>query len=500
MSRQAEVLERVLLEADALLREGRFPEGEDRARAVLAQQPRNPGGHYLMGLSALMQERHVDALAHVERALKLDRVNAQYHFMAALCLAPLQRLDEAMASYRRALQFRPEFLEARANLGYLLECSGRGEEAAECYRKVLAHNPDEWFTLNRLGYCERMLGRAESALVPLARAVALEPRSAPTHNELALALLQLGRTAEAIASLRNAVEADPKFAEGWANLAKLLYVEHLEAVRRTERGEGAPPEVGPVIECFDRLLGFDPANVEFKYLRDCLAGERLERPPDRYIEAFFDRFAGQFEQRLLGELAYSAPAVAARMLDGLLHGRTGLRVADLGCGTGLFGDYLRAKAGYLAGVDLSGAMLERARARGRYDELVREEIGDYLARIEPGSLDLAVALDVFIYVGNLGRVLDAARGAMAPDGVLVFSIEDLRERRRDREASAESNGREAPAESYTLLPAGRYAHARAYVEAAAIRAGLTPVAVEPFDIRVEAGQPVPALLFALRKA
>lgn len=484
MSRHAEGLERVLLEGDALLRQGRFSEGEERARAVLAQHPRNSGGHYLLGLSALMQERHAEALGHVEQALKLDRVNAQYHFMAGLCLAPLQRIDEAIAAYRRALQFRPEFTEARANLGYMLECAGRGGEAVESYRRVLTLNPDEWFCLNRLGYCERVLGRAQAALEPLARALALEPRSAPTHNELALALLQLGRGAEAVSSLRNAVAADPDFVEAWANLAKLLYVEHLEALGRSQRGEGPPPDAGPATECFDRLVAFDPGNVEFKYLRDCLAGVRVERPPDRYIETFFDRFAPQFEQRLVGELGYSAPAAAASFLDPLLAGRTALRVADLGCGTGLFGEYLRASASHLAGVDLSGAMLERARARAIYDELAREEIGDYLARIAPGSLQLAVALDVFIYVGDLERVLRAAGAALADDGLLAFSIEESRD----------------SGEPYSLLPAGRYAHARAYVGETAARAGLQLVLAQPFDIRVEAGQPVPALLFAFRKA
>jgi hypothetical protein len=32
-------------------------------------------------------------------ALRSDRVNAQFHFMAALCHSPLGRIDEAMADY-----------------------------------------------------------------------------------------------------------------------------------------------------------------------------------------------------------------------------------------------------------------------------------------------------------------------------------------------------------------------------------------------------------------
>ena len=481
---QAEVLQRLIHEGDALLKAGRFAEGEARAREVLAHQPKNAGGQYLLGLSALMQERHGDALAYFDGALRTDRVNPQLHFMAALCQGSMGRIDDAIASYRRALQYQPEFIEARANLGYLLEHAGRLEEAAESYRRALALDPNEWMTLNRLGYCERLLGRAEQSIEVLGRAVALRPGSAATLNEIALSLLQLERTEEAIASLRAAVAAEPGFAEGWANLAKLLYVRHIEAMQRGGDAGAAPPDPAPVVECFDRLLEFDPANAEFKYLRDSIAGARVDRPPDRYIESFFDRFAPRFDARLVEELRYAAPAVAERVLKPRLEGRSGLRVVDLGCGTGLSGGFLRPHAGSLVGVDLSAAMLERARARGIYDELVREEIGDYLARGEAGRFEVAIALDVFIYVGNLERMMDAVAAALAPGGVFAFSIEEL----------AAAGG------DFALLPAGRYAHAPAYVAAAAERAGLRVAGSDAFDVRHEAGKPVPARLFLLEKA
>jgi len=480
---QSEQLDRMVHEGDALLKAGRYAEGEARAREVLARQPKNAGGQYLLGLSALMQNRHADALAYFDGALRTERVNPQLHFMAGLCHGGLGRVEEAIASYRRALQYQPDFIEARANLGYLLEHTGRIEEAAECYRRALALAPDEWVALNRLGYCERMLGQAEASLATLGRALAINARSAPTLNELALSLLQLDRRSEAIARLREAVTVDPDFAAGWANLCKLLYVEHLEAVQAAEAGGGAPPDPSPVVECFDRLLAFEPSNAEFKYLRDGLAGIRVERPPDGYVQSFFDRFAPRFEDRLLGELRYCAPGVVAQFLAPWLSTRKALGVADLGCGTGLSGTFVRPHAASLIGVDLSAEMLEIARGRGIYDELVREEIGDWLTRRTPGSLDLALALDVFIYVGALDRVLQAAAAAIANDGRFVFTIEEL-----------------GAAGDFALLPAGRYAHAPEYVMAAAERAGFRGVQSEPFDIRVEAGRPVRARIYALEKA
>ena len=49
-----------------------------------------------------------------------------------------------------------------------------------------------------------------------------------------------------------------------------------------------------------------------------------------------------------------------------------LEVLDAGCGTGLAAPLLGPYARRLVGVDLSGAMLEQARALPQYDELVEE--------------------------------------------------------------------------------------------------------------------------------
>ena len=479
---QADVLQRLIHEGDLLLKSGRYAEGEARARQVLSVQPKNPGAQYLMGLSALMQERHADALAYFDGALRIERVNPQLHFMAALCQAALGRVEDAIASYRRALQYQPEFIEARANLAYLLEHAGRIDEAAESYRRALALDPEDWVALNRLAYCERLLGNGEKSAELLRRALALRPGSAATHNELALALLQLGRRDEAIASLRAAVAADPGLAEGWANLAKLLYVEHLELREKAARAEGPVPDPSPVIECFDRLAEFDPGNVEFRYLRDSLAGSRLARPPDEYVETFFDRFAARFDDRLVQELRYAGPEVAARVLAPHLEGRSGLHVVDLGCGTGLSGSLARSHAARLVGVDLSGEMLARARARNVYDELAKAEIGDYLGGVTPGSVDLAIALDVLIYVGAVERVFAAAAQALGQAGLFAFSIEDL--------------GR---AGDYALLPGGRYAHAREYIEASATQAGLAVRDSTALVIREEAGRAVDAWMYVLEK-
>ena len=63
------------------------------------------------------------------------------------------------------------------------------------------------------------------------------------------------------------------------------------------------------------------------------------------------------------------------------------------------------------------------------------------------------AADVFIYIGDLAPVLDAARGALRANGLLAFSTE----RNQDAET--------------TLRRSMRYAHSAGYVERIATAGG-----------------------------
>jgi predicted TPR repeat methyltransferase len=191
----------------------------------------------------------------------------------------------------------------------------------------------------------------------------------------------------------------------------------------------SPPDARPepdkarLVEVFDRILALDPAQAEFRFLRDAVSGTRVDAPPDGYVAGFFDRFAAQFDERVAGRLKYQAPGLAREMLAGWLAQRGRVAVLDLGCGTGLSGQAVRDHASRLAGVDLSQGMLDRARELGAYDSLSCSDIVGFLQ--QPQQWDLVMALDVFIYVGALEAAFEGISRAMAPGARFVFSVESM---------------------------------------------------------------------------
>ena len=135
--------------------------------------------------------------------------------------AGLRNLDEAIASFSKAVQIKPDYVEAHNNLGLALQNRGRFEEAIASFRKALQIQPDFAEAHNNLGAALNHQRRLEEAIASLSRALEIEPDHAEAHNNLGAALQDQGRLDEAIASFSKALQIKPDFVEAHSNLCGL---------------------------------------------------------------------------------------------------------------------------------------------------------------------------------------------------------------------------------------------------------------------------------------
>jgi predicted TPR repeat methyltransferase len=209
------------------------------------------------------------------------------------------------------------------------------------------------------------------------------------------------------------------------------------------------------------------------------------RASDAYIEQTFDGFAASFDAKL-AFLSYRAPELIAAAVGRAVGAPAkDHAIIDAGCGTGLCGPLLAPYASRLVGVDLSPRMLDAARLRGIYDELVKDELTSFISS-RPDSADLVTSADTLCYFGVLDEACAAAAAALRAGGFLIFSVEA---------ATAE----DAPG-GYRINPHGRYSHARGYLEEVLERAGLAVVGIESDVLRSESHRPVSGFVVTARKA
>jgi predicted TPR repeat methyltransferase len=380
------------------------------------------------------------------------------------------RLKEAADLYQEILLADRTQFEAFYSLGLIALHIGQLEEAQQLISNAMTLNPSF-----AEGWCARglvlvQLKRHEQALASFDRCLSLRPQYPDALSSRATTLLELNRADEALAGFDAALALDPRHAISWNNRGNTL---------------AAMGRLSEAVESYERALALSPDLPQAKENRDSALFElkRASRCPPGYMRNLFDEFAAHYDDTMLQKLGYAAHLHVRALADRILpREQHAWRVLDLGCGTGLVGEAFKdlSAGGRLDGIDLAPRMIEAARARGIYDELI---LGDLESVLPAGGTryDLIVAADTMIYIGDLTPTFGGVATRLEPGGFYLFAVES-----RDEDG-------------WEQTPMRRFRHSETYIRRTAEKAGLDFVDIVPCALRREAAVPVAGFALALRK-
>ena len=497
-------------------------------QCCLNKRREDPGALRLQANVAFRSGRGTAAAELLARATRAAPHNAEVHDELGLVLRELKRFDEAESACRKALALNSTYAPAHVNLAEQFKRRGRLREARDHLQSALRLTPDLETTRVSLGDVLVDLGETSAAIDLYRLSLATSRNPAPIHVRLGIALRTTGDMAGAIESCRRAVELAPGVPEAHYHLAETLIVANRAADSIASLGKaiqlpgtrllhsaalailgefdaavllaGAPArqymailgsrllELGhpqPALECYRRQLQIDPGDPVAAHFVSALSNANPDRPTDEYVQQLFDNCAGTFDEQLVEALDYTVPRDVSAAVVASSSLSPPWDMLDLGCGTGLVGVEMAKHVKTLVGVDLSPRMIERARARGIYTELICGDLAVTLT--ERPCYDVVVAGDVFVYVGKLDAVVPAARRTLRPGGVLAFTIE-----------SAEDVPEAVGSADYWLRPSGRFAHYAGYIRALASASGFAVQHMRKIRLRLESRQAVMGWLVLLK--
>lgn len=453
-----------------LLRTGRHAEAERQLREICAGPGADAESWFFLGAISGARKDAARAEECFRKALELKPDFLQARFNLAIALRDQDRLDAARAELEAVITSQPGHAEACNALGYVYVRLERQDDAERLFRAALARNPAHLDALTNLGNILSSRKRWAEAVALYSRALDIAPAHSDAAINLGGAFAMQGRVEEAIIAYRQAIAANPANATAHVQLGI--------ALKRLGKMQGAEL-------AFREALRISPDHAEAQYFLATLGVDTgPQTAPAEYVTRLFDDYAETFDAELVEKLQYRTPEALLGAVQTALVGRCNLDVLDLGCGTGLCGPLFKPLARTLAGVDLSPKMIAKARTRGVYDELEVGEVTAALLRRE-AALDLAIAADVFVYIGELMPVFETAAKALRPGGLFAFSVEA---------ATAEEG------EGYALRSTGRYAHAQTYLAGLMQRFGFEPVLCERLCIRMDSGQPITGAIHVLRRS
>ncbi|MGK7928002.1 MAG: tetratricopeptide repeat protein [Spirulina sp.] len=166
----------------------------------------------------------------------------------------LGQYEQALASYNKAIEFKPDKPESWNNRGVVLDDLGRYEEAIASYDKAIEIKPDDHEAWYNLGVTLSNLGRKEEAIASYDRAIEIKPDLHEAWYSRGNALGNLGRKEEAIASYDKAIEFKPDKHDAWNNRGI--------ALSNLGRKEEA-------IASYDKAIEFKPDDPSAFYNKSC---------------------------------------------------------------------------------------------------------------------------------------------------------------------------------------------------------------------------------------
>jgi len=373
--------------------------------------------------------------------------------------------DKAREVFEKACELRPAYFPACYNLARLNQQENDHKGAISIYRAILERQPDFGQAWNNLGIAYREIGDGDEALSCFRKAVAFAPDMAEAWNNLGVAQDEFNMIQDASKSYRKAIEVRSDYASAHFNLGVSL-----QKLRLFKEAE----------DHYKKVLETKPDDEAARFMLQSLGRSgAFDAAPAEHVRRIFDRCAGTFERILVKDLEYKTPQLLFDVVRPYLTEE--MNVLDLGCGTGLGSQRYRPFAKRLIGVDVSSKMLEKAAEKKIYTRL---KVFDILQDWEfSQKFDLIYSSDVFVYFGNLDRIIRSASSYLVYGGILAFSVERLEDNSMD----------------YRLFPSGRYAHSRTYIQDCLRRHGLQLMEETKADIRKESGNQVKGLLIVANK-
>ncbi|CAM9985373.1 unnamed protein product [Ectocarpus sp. 6 AP-2014] len=324
------------------LQEDKLDEAAELCSAVLRSAPRNARGLYLRAVASQRAGRPKEAAEDACQAARLRPDLPSVQLMAGSLLCRNKCFGRALAVYEKALDVSPGNVQYHLGAASALRQLGCGDQATAAFLTAAS-----------------------------AAASADVGTQAQVQYKLGQHLRSMGDAvyfAQAAQAYARCLELDRGhvLAAFWLPATRKLAASTLREPH--DGGYVAGPGEGSAAVDNAMETPATPASA-----------------PREYVVGLYNSYAETFDSHLQGALEYRTPTVIVESLRRLFPGRRWDRCLDLGCGTGLSGRAASSVCRRLVGVDLSPAMVLRAREKRVYHRLLVGEVTETVRRLSSRS-------------------------------------------------------------------------------------------------------------------
>lgn len=422
-----------------LTRQKRFIEATIAYSNAIQLRPNDATTHSNIANCFFRQKKWKCAEREYLKAIALQPDSANVHYNYARLLIKQKNYSKAVLELKKAIRISPHYTQAISQLGHIYLYRENYQEAIIYYKKCIELDSKNYSAYYNCGLAYLKNNQFQEATYYLTNAISLNANHHDCHYVLATAYVQQGEHKLALTHYLRQLEKFPTI-DCYYNIGVLhMYQErHSEAIAYFNQALKIKPnylaahlniaaiylktnKINLSIKHYKKALDIKPNDLEIEYILTAL--ENKETPPiapKAYIKHLFNEYANHYDKHLNLILQYQVPQELYKVVQKEFTPPL-WRILDLGCGTGLCGEYFKPLAKELIGVDLSEKMISIAKNKNIYTILENCSLEEALKMYH--DLDLVLAGDVFTYFGDLSDIFKKTNQALRYRRLFAFSVE-----------------------------------------------------------------------------
>lgn len=177
----------------------------------------------LKGNALLVEDKAETAKFFFEEAIENNPNNSAAYYGLGEVLADLDKDNEAIANYEKALSLNKDLTEIYVPLGILYYQKGDIAKADDLLSRALSHSSDSGETQYFLGLVRFAQNSNDQALAAFKKAQEIDPSYAEAYYYAGETLTRLGKPADAIEQYKKAIDAKPNYFEAMLGLGGAYY-------------------------------------------------------------------------------------------------------------------------------------------------------------------------------------------------------------------------------------------------------------------------------------
>ena len=200
----AQITQETLNSIMELYHSGKLEEAEVKVKELLSESPNEISILNILGIIQDAKKEYEEAIKTYKKALDLNTDVPETHFILGSLLHRQGKNEEAMTSYKKAIDLKSDFVNAYFNLGLVSQNIGDYEKAIENYKKAIELQPDFHESIGALGTILQTQGKLEEAIEYYKKALSIQA-NAQNHFNLAAGLRTKGSLDDAIEQFKKAL-------------------------------------------------------------------------------------------------------------------------------------------------------------------------------------------------------------------------------------------------------------------------------------------------------